>query len=164
MPEHVETKQEERTIHTTFLWSILLKGAISVAEVVGAVVIFLTPPHFIVAIATWFLQFVPVVALQHALMEEVATYTTGAVTFVTLYLLSRGLVKVILIWGLLKNQLWAYPASLAVMGLFMLYQFYQIWAYHSVLVIAITLFDLFVMYFIWREWRIAKRHATQLPA
>lgn len=160
MPEQTDI-QEEKVVYKLFLWSILLKGAISIAEVVGALVIFLTPPAVIIAILNWFLQFVPVPALQHALREEVAQYTTGAVVFVTLYLLSRGLVKVILIWGLLKNKLWAYPASLIVMGLFMIYQFYQIWAHHSVLIVGVTIFDIVVMYLIWREWQIAKRHAAE---
>jgi uncharacterized membrane protein len=166
MTEHIETPQEEHVVYEFFLWSILLKGAISLAEVVAAIAVFLIPPHVIVDLANWFLQFVPVPSLQAALMEEVAKYTTGAVMFVALYLFSRGLVKVILIIGLLRDKLWAYPASLVVMGLFMLYQFYQIAAYHSFIVVGITLFDMLVMYFIWREWQIAKRHAanhTPLP-
>jgi uncharacterized membrane protein len=90
-------------------------------------------------------------------MQEVATYTSGTVTFVAFYLLSRGFIKVFLIAGLLMNKLWAYPASLVVLALLVFYQCYQIVTTHSPIVILITLFDLFVMYFIWREWKIVTK-------
>jgi uncharacterized membrane protein len=96
-------------------------------------------------------------------MLEVAKYTTGTVTFVALYLISRGLIKAFLIGALLKNKLWAYPWSLVVLALFVVYQLYQILTAHSLIVIAITLFDLVVMYFIYREWRIVKEHGGAQP-
>lgn len=163
---HTETPQEEHVIYEFFLWSILLKGAISVAEVIAGVAIFFIPPTFIVQSAVLILNYIPVSSLQNTLMEEVAKYTTGAVTFVALYLLSRGLIKAGLIVALLRNMLWAYPASLIVLALFLAYQGYQIATTHSLIVIGITLFDLVVMYFIYREWGIAQRHAqdhTPLP-
>jgi uncharacterized membrane protein len=58
----------------------------------------------------------------------------------------------------LKNQLWAYPASLVVLGLFMIYQIYQIIIGHSALLIALTLFDMIIMWLIWHEYRLVSRH------
>ena len=158
MSEHIETPQEEHVVYEFFLWSVLLKGAISVAEVVVGIALFFIPPQTIVSLAIWLLNYIPVASLQQALMTEVAHYTTGAVTFVALYLLSRGLIKAVLIGALLRNILWAYPASLGVLTLFLVYQAYQIITDHSILIIGITIFDLVVMYFIYREWHIVKRH------
>jgi uncharacterized membrane protein len=53
--------------------------------------------------------------------------------------------------------------ALLVLAAFLVYQAYQIATTHSLIVIGITLFDLIVMYFIWREWRIVVRH-TKTPA
>lgn len=158
MEEIPEVVEEERTVYRFFLWSILLKGAISVAEIAAGIAVFFIPPAVIVSIATFFLTYIPAAALQSTLMDEVAKYTTGAVTFVALYLLVRGAIKAGLIFALLKSKLWAYPASLLVLGLFVIYQAYQIFTDRSLIVGAITIFDLFVMYFIYREWNIVKRH------
>lgn len=147
-------------VYEFFLWSVLLKGAISVAEVVVGIALFFIPPQSIVSLAIWFLNYVPLASLQQSLMIEVAHYTTGAVTFVALYLLSRGLIKAALIGALLRNILWAYPASLIVLTFFLVYQAYQIITDHSLLIIGITLFDLVVMYFIYREWHIVRRRRT----
>jgi len=80
-------------------------------------------------------------------------------TYIALYLLSRGLVKVVLIAAMLKNMLWAYPASLCVLGLFVLYQLYQIYSNFSWIIVTLTVFDLFVMYFVWREYQVLKSEA-----
>jgi uncharacterized membrane protein len=161
--ERIETHEEEHIVYEFFLWSVLVKGAISLAEVISGIALFFIPPAAIVSLGIVILNYVPVISLQQALMEEIARYTEGAVVFVALYLLSRGLIKAGLIFALLANKLWAYPSSLLVLGLFVLYQTYQILTDHSLLIIGITLFDLIVMYFIYREWRIVARHQGARP-
>ena len=154
----MESRKEEREIYQFFKWSVMLKGAISLAEVIAGCVVFFIPPTVIVMFGTFFLQFIPIPALQNALMGEVSAYTTGAVTFLALYLLSRGLINVGMIWGLLHNKMWSYPLSLGILSLFVLYQLVQIVKDSSVIIVGITIFDLIVMYFIYREWRIVLRH------
>lgn len=73
--------------------------------------------------------------------------------FYAIYLLSHGLVKLILVAGLLRGARWAYPTSLVVMALFVLYQLYRFSFTHDVGLILLTAFDLFVIALIWREWR-----------
>jgi uncharacterized membrane protein len=48
------------------------------------------------------------------------------------YLLSHGLVKVLLVAGLLREKLWAYPASLIVLSAFIAYQTYRYSSTHSI--------------------------------
>lgn len=161
MTEHVETPTEERSIYELFRWSVLLKGAISVIEVVSGIALTLIPVALIIAGFSFFTGFLPASALTRMLAKEVAAYTDNTQDFVALYLFSRGIIKVFLIWALLKGKLWAYPSSLIVLALFVLYQLYQILTTHSVLVVLITIFDLVVIYFIWREWRIVERHKKE---
>lgn len=158
MTEHIETPQEEHVVYEFFLASVLLKGFISIAEVIAAVAVFFIPPTLIVSLALSILTYVPIASVQEALMREVAHYTEGAVVFVAFYLFSRGIIKVVLIAGLLKNKLIAYPLSLIVFALLIVYQCYQIATQHSLIVVGITLFDLVVMYFVYREWKIVLRH------
>jgi uncharacterized membrane protein len=161
--EPIPGMQEERTVYQFFFWSVVLKGAISLFEIGAGLALFFIPPAFIVATAVLVLNHLPIASLQNALMQEVARYTAGTVTFVALYLISRGLIKAVLVFALLKNKIWAYPSSLIVLAGFVVYQVYQIVKDHSLIIVAITLFDLVVMYFIWREWRIVKKHLGVQP-
>lgn len=154
----METVTEEKNIYELFRISVLIKGAISVAEIIVGVLILFIPTPVFLSFSTWLVTLIPNAFLSAHLLAEVLKYTSGTALFLSAYLLSRGLVKVFLIWALLKNKLWAYPASLVILSLFVLYQLYQIAREHSVLVIGITLFDLVVMYFIWREYQIVKAH------
>ena len=65
-----------------------------------------------------------------------------------------------LVIGLLKNKLWAYPASLIALGLFVLYQLYRFSYTHGAGLIVLTVFDLLVMSLIWHEYRLVRRHLS----
>jgi uncharacterized membrane protein len=56
----------------------------------------------------------------------------------------------------LKGQIWAYPSSLAVFGIFVLYQTYLFALNHSPAVALLTLFDVIVIWSIWREYKIVR--------
>jgi uncharacterized membrane protein len=58
--------------------------------------------------------------------------------------------------ALLKNKLWAYPWSLVVLGSFILYQIYRFTFTHSLALIVLTVFDLAVIWLIWREYQIVR--------
>ncbi len=161
-PESLET---EHAVYELFKWSVILKGLISLAEVLAALVLILVPERHIVALvqaaAAWLSAHLGAAPLAGHVIAELTAFSGGAVLFVAFFLFSRGLIKCFLIWALLRNILWAYPASLAVMGALVLYQLYEIFLTGSVFIIGITAFDLVVIYFIWREWRIVLRHSRE---
>jgi uncharacterized membrane protein len=99
--------------------------------------------------------------LAMRIMQTAVSYTAGTAAFVGLYLLSRGLIKFFLIIALLRDIRWAYPASIAVLGLFIIYQAYQIVMIHSIVVGLITAFDLVVIYFINREYQIVLKRPAK---
>lgn len=78
--------------------------------------------------------------------------------FYAFYLLSHGLVKSVLVVGPLRQKLWAYPASIAVFGAFIAYQLYRYSWTHDVALIALSVFDLFVIYLAVHEYRLLRRH------
>ncbi|MFD2029898.1 DUF2127 domain-containing protein [Ancylobacter dichloromethanicus] len=74
-------------------------------------------------------------------------------------MLSHGAVKkFFLVVGLLRGKLWSYPASLIVLGLFIVYQLYRFSYTHGVGLIILTVFDVFVMGLIWHEYSLVRRH------
>ena len=82
----------------------------------------------------------------------------GSLIFGSAYLLAHGLVKVVLVVEILRGHLWAYPGLIIVTGAFMLYQIYQIVLGHSALIIALTLFDIIIMWLIWHEYQLVRKH------
>lgn len=162
-----ETIQTEHTVYELFKWSIILKGVISVGEVIIGTILLLIPAAYIISLvqglATHLSGYADS-AITLKLVAELSAFSAGSAVFVAFYLLSRGLVKCGLIWALLKNILWAYPASLIVLGLLLAFQAYEIITRGSIFVIGISLFDIVVMYLIWREWTIVMRHRGLRPS
>ncbi len=164
----MEQSRGEKNIYELFRISVLLKGGISVAEIIVGIVAFFVPISVVTDLVASFAKAELAESPGSFIASHVLTLAQDASlvsgTFIALYLLTRGLIKLVLVWALLKNQLWAYPSSLVVLGLFVLYQLYQIVTGHSIVVVAITLFDLTVMYFIWREYKIMKAYLLRNSA
>ena len=156
----METTEEKQEIRRYFRLSIFIKGAISFAEICAGVLALFIPvslvTDFVAHLAQGELGEDPHSFIATHLVTLAHQYSVASGTFIAFYLFSRGLIKLALIVALFKNKLWAYPWSLGVLGLFVLYQLYEIVTTHSSVVVGITLFDLVVMYFIWREYRIVR--------
>lgn len=150
----------------TFEIGIILKGLDGAAETIGGLLLLVVSPaqiNRIVARLT-----------QHELSEDphdwiaghLLRYTHGltgaAVTFAAIYLLAHGLVKVVLVAALLREQRWAYPSIIVVLLAFIGYQLYRIALRPSAGLIALTVFDAAVTALTWREWR-KVRHTPRPP-
>jgi uncharacterized membrane protein len=141
----------------TFEIGILLKGVDGVLEVLGGVLLLVVSPATIDRVVTSL--------TQHELSEDphdfLATHLLGtahgltgsAVLFGAVYLLLHGVVKVILVTALLKNQLWAYPWTIAFLGVFIVYQVYRLSFKPSVGLTALTIFDAVIAWLTYREYR-----------
>ncbi|MEY4747711.1 MAG: hypothetical protein RLZZ416_760 [Candidatus Parcubacteria bacterium] len=151
--------QSERRVHQIFEISILLKGANALVELILGLVLLVSTQlnDLLLALVQNELVEDPGDFLaRHA--EQFARYLTPEFQlYSALYLLSHGIVKMVLVWGLLRDKLWAYPASIAVLALFILYQVIKIVQNHSIPLIVLTLFDLLVMWLIWHEYRLLQR-------
>ena len=151
----------EKYIYRLFRLGIFLKGILSLFEIfVGTAFLFISPlmiGNFIVGMSQDELAEEPGSFLaSHALpLAQQFSLTPG--TFIAIYLLSRGIIKLALVIALLKNKLWAYPAALVVLGLFMAYQVYRVTVAHSVFLTLLTLFDVIVVWLIWHEYQVVRK-------
>ena len=152
----------ERRIHQIFRISILLKGAHALSECAGGIALALVSTRTIVDLVNWFTQDELVEDPKDFVATHLLSWAQGFSVqtehFYAFYLLSHGVVKLLLIAGLLRERLWAYPASLVVMGLFIVYQLYRYEQMGGIGLIVLTLFDLFVIALIWHEYRLVRRH------
>jgi uncharacterized membrane protein len=79
--------------------------------------------------------------------------TNSSARFAALYLLSHGLVKVLLVTCLWLNKLWAYPLTIAVFGAFAVYQVFRFTHTHSWALVILTIFDVLIILLTWNEYR-----------
>ncbi|MEI9402318.1 DUF2127 domain-containing protein [Mesorhizobium argentiipisi] len=155
----------ERRIHQIFEVSVWLKGAHALIECLGGVLLYFVTTS---AIASWVNAFTqdeliedPNDFIAGHLSQMASSFSVASKEFYAFYLLSHGLIKLLLVVGLLRGKLWSYPASLIALGAFMVYQVYR-WSYtHSPGLLVLTVFDAVVMVLIWHEWRVMQR---QRPA
>jgi len=137
-----------------------------VLEIVGGLLVFIISPALVQNVAAYFtaeeLGQDPHDFIAASVLHWANVYATGPhQLFIALYLLVHGIVKAGLVIGLLRGRLWAYPASLIIFGLLIVYQLYLFILGQSLAVAALTFFDFVVVYLIWREYGIIKAHQAR---
>ncbi|HEU5114153.1 MAG TPA: DUF2127 domain-containing protein, partial [Candidatus Paceibacterota bacterium] len=103
----------EKNIHRVFVISLILKSLNALVEtLLGLLLLF-----------TGGISDVILDLIRHELIEDPNDYFAGHLSglaahlspglqlYGAIYLLSHGVVKIFLVWGLIKDRLWAYPAS-----------------------------------------------------
>ncbi len=150
-----------------FLVGIVLKGLDGLLEVVGGLLLLLVSPTTIAdaarALTEHELSEDPHDFLATHLLHATGTLTGSALTFGAVYLLSHGLVKIVLVAALLRNQLWAYPALIVFLIVFIVYQLYRMTYAPSVGLAGLTVFDAIVTWLTIREYQ-RQRALRKTPA
>src|SRR3954447_13714912 len=152
----------EKRIHQLFVVSVTLKGLHVLIEIAGGIALYLTSTATIIGWINRFSQgeltqdphdWIARQALKFGEHFSVAEHN-----FYAFYLLSHGLIKSVLVIGLLREKLWAYPASFVVFSAFIAYQLYRYSYTHDFGLILLSIFDLFVIYLAVHEYRLLRRH------
>src|SRR5438874_1371317 len=111
-----------RWFDDTFKVSVTLKGIDGALEVVGgAALLFVRPAtldHIARSLTQHELSQDPHDFIARHVLHSAGQLTHGSTLFVAVYLLSHGIAKVVLVVALLRDQLWAYPATIALLGAF----------------------------------------------
>ena len=152
----------EKRIHQIFVASVLFKGVHALIEAIGGVALYLTSTATIIGWINRFSQGEltedPNDWVAQKVLEFGRHFSVADHNFYAFYLLSHGLIKGVLVWGLLKEKLWAYPASFAVFSAFIAYQLYRYTFTHDIGLILLSIFDLFVIYLAAHEYRLLRKH------
>ncbi len=153
---------QEKTIHQIFVASVLFKGIHAAIEIVGGIALyFLSTETIVNTITRW--SYDELIEDRHDwvanhLLDFARHFSVAEHNFYAFYLLSHGLIKTVLVIGLLREKLWAYPASFAVFGGFIAYQIYRYTFTHDFGLILLSIFDLFVIYLAVHEYRLLRKH------
>jgi uncharacterized membrane protein len=146
-----------RALDRTFRISVALKGLDGALEVfVGIALLFVSPSsinRIVQSVTARELAQDPTDFFARHLIQSAGHLSRATTLYGAIYLLSHGLAKVVLVMLVLRNKLWAYPWMMALLLAFIVYQLYQLTTRLSAGLILLTLFDAFVVWLTWREYR-----------
>jgi uncharacterized membrane protein len=151
-------KPRIRTIlKTVFRTGITLKGIDGLLEILGGVLLWFIHPSAMNALLR--------VLSQHDLSRDPHDFIavrllhtsrmllSGNRLFPSLFLLSHGIAKVVLVVAMWMKELWAYPLTIFVFSAFSAYQLYRCSHTHSISLFILTIFDVVVIALTWQQWR-----------
>jgi uncharacterized membrane protein len=165
----VKVKQDRHTLLDRTFWvSLILKGLDGVLELVGGVLLFFVTPSQINSLARLLTQREidedPHDFLDTHLRELTSHLSVSTSVFGAVYLLLHGLIKIVLVWAVLRGYLRAYPWMIAFLIAFILFQGYEMITHFSIGLALLTAFDMFIVWITWREYGIKKKlRAAALP-
>ena len=152
---------QEKRIHEAFTVSLAIKGLNGLAEIAGGIAIYLTSTE---TIARWIAQFANALGgnpkrwIPAHLLKFGDSLTVSQHDFVAFYLLTHGVVKIVLVYGLLRERLWSYPVSFVVFSGYIIYQLYRFTFTQSLLLIVLSIFDAFILTLAVHEYRLVRRN------
>lgn len=139
---------------------LIVKGLDGAVELIGGVLLLFVTPAQIGAFADVLtrseLSKNPDDVIATTLVHWAAGVSVSASLFAAIYLVLHGLTKVILVWAVLRDQLWAYPWMIAFLAVFIAYQSYVMVLSFSWGMLALTVFDLVMVLLTVREYRVRK--------
>lgn len=152
----------EKRIHQIFDVSVSVKGLHALFEIAAGLALYFTSTETIVgSISRWSNREIALERhdwIASHLLRFAESFSVARHDFYAFYLLSHGIVKLVVVVGLLKEKLWAYPASFVVFGGFIAYQLYRYSFTHDTGLILLSIFDLFVIALAVHEYRLLRKH------
>jgi uncharacterized membrane protein len=149
--------QPKTTLDKFFELSLLLKAIDGALETLGGLLLLIIRPERILHWAHYLtaaeLMKSPHAFIASHIVHWANNYTKQVAIFAALYLLLHGLVKVVLVFEVLRNHLWAYLALILVTFIFVIYQLFILIGKPSLGVIILTVFDLIVIGLTMREYQ-----------
>src|SRR5262249_45197863 len=132
-----------------FRVSISLKGIDGVLEIIGGIVLLFVAPATLQRWARMLtaheLTQDPHDFVARHVLDSASTLSRSTTLFGAVYLLTHGIAKVVLVVALLREQLWAYPWTIALLAAFVVYQVYRLTDRFSTGLLLLTVFDVFLI-------------------
>jgi uncharacterized membrane protein len=147
--------------------ALVLKGLDGLLELAGGILLLVVSPdalnHLAHRLTQHELSQDPHDFFAHHLLRVTANLHNTQ-TFGALYLLTHGLVKLVIVVGLLRREHWAYYVAFVFLGGFVIYQIYRMTYAPSAGLALLTVFDLFIIWLTWREFQRMRRARPNLAA
>lgn len=151
------TWMRDRYTPVLFRVGVLMKAIDAALELTGGLLILVLGPveihRAVFALTAHDLSTDPGDVVATAVRHAVSRLDLNAAVFAGIYLLLHGIVKLLLVAGLLRESRWVFPVALWFLGVFVAYQLYRYSHNGSLLLLGLSGIDLAVMWVVWREYR-----------
>ncbi len=141
----MEIERKQVLLHKAFFATVIVNGCIAVADLFAG--LFFLFQQRITAII-YFYHYPFSSTIQSVIMSISAQNQAMGMV----YFFSHGIVKIILVWGLLTNRLWAYPLAIVLLSGFSLYQIYDLFVHFSWFTVLLLIVNIITITFISREY------------
>jgi len=149
-------KDRPSRLDKAFYFSLCVKALDGVFELIGGILLLVLKRAQITQPVTALTAHAADHDADDVIYRNVANYfhhlTGGAIRLAAFYLIADALIKLILINEILHKRYWAYVALIIVLSLLSTYQIYRIVLTHSIILTALTLFDLLIIYLSAKEY------------
>jgi uncharacterized membrane protein len=150
------------TTERLFKIAVVLKGIDGGLQLIGGLLLIVIPPAAITglanAIITRDLLGDPDGTLAQHLQTAAGNFAGGGTRlFAIIYLLAHGLIKLALVWALLKRVLWAFPVGVVVLGAFVVYEVWRAVHTHSITLPIFAALDVLIIVLVIREYAKLRR-------
>ncbi len=136
----MDQKPAATNTHALFVISLILKALNAVIEIIAALLLLITGS---------------VTGLFGVIFHSV-TSSAHTQLFVAAYLFVHAIAKLFVVGGLFSRRLWAYTAAEIILFLFIAYQMYEYAFNDSLWLLALSVFDTFLLWLTWREHQALK--------
>lgn len=154
--------------HKSFEIGILLKGIDSVFEIIGGILLIFLNPYrlnkIIVLLTQDELSEDPKDVIANFIITFGSHFSLSSQYFGIFYLISHGIIKLILVIMLKKRKIWAYPLTIVSLLLFIIYQIYRCVISYSTGLIVLTIFDIVMIILTLIEYKSIKNNIKQVKA
>jgi uncharacterized membrane protein len=166
--EAAEAGIKRTTIDRLFFLGVVLKGLDGLLEVAGGVLAFAVDPATISSAVRFLtaneLSEDPSDLVANAARRAVAHLSHNTTTFAAAYLVGHGVVKLVVVGGLLRRRAWAFPTALVLLTAFIGYQTYRYALGGSLPLLVLTVLDVAIGWVIWREYRTLRRQTSDVAS
>jgi uncharacterized membrane protein len=139
---------QQRRIYQIFQITVVLKGLHGIIEIVGGLALALFSTDSI-------LRLLYRIPHHHWVTRH---FSTGEHHYYVFFFLSHGALNLAVAILLLLEKLWAYPAAIAVLALFILLQMYRFTHVHDPGLIVFSILDVIVIALAVHEYRLLRKH------
>lgn len=155
-----------KRINILFYIGLAAKGLNGLFECIGAYFLFILKQEWI----DKFMTVVVIPELRQDPTDRIMNYfynlchtlSIDSQRSIAIYMMLHGAVKLVFICLLFKKVLWAFPASVAVFGLLLMYEIYKFIHIHSFLLLILIAIDIaFVGVIVLEYWNIKKAQKNQ---
>lgn len=147
-------------VHRAFWISLIIKGIDGALQLLGGFAVIFVEPGTLGNAYRWLTRFLfgkregnPEAAF---IRDAAHSFNMSIEVLVAIYLLVHGIIKVLLVYGLLKERLWVFPAAFAGFGFFLALEIYRITVHFYWGILILMCIDIFVITMVIMEYRKVK--------